>query len=46
MIDPDPLRPPQLVGKVLGTIYLPDDLLVTMSGRFKNFMEDVGSLLM
>ena len=42
MIVLDPPRPPRLVGEVLGTVRLPDNLTEILENRFRTVCEDVG----
>ena len=44
MVNHNPLPPPRLVGEVLRTVRLPDDLVAALSDRFRVTKED-GRLL-
>ena len=46
MVDPDPPRPPRLVGELLGNIRLLYELVKALSCRFRTVWEDGGPLLM
>ena len=45
MIDPDPPRPPRLVGEVLRTVRLPNNIIEALTVQFCVTREDGGSLL-